>query len=184
VPSAYVLLLQHPRQNSIRLADRVKRVCPFYRTRDTHTCKWRSKRATISSERGDRFGAGGRRELELEYDEQSDSGMEEDHKLRRPQYYFQVTSIPDSEAPLEHRVAFVGKVFPLLPRNMDGPQPMTGLEVESGLSTDRADAVCVELRQAVYVLRCAGEEQAADYWARRVSGFLILQRSEVRIFLR
>jgi hypothetical protein len=120
----------------------------------------------------------------LEYDEQSDTGIEEDHKPRRPQYYFQVTSIPDSEAPLEYRVAFVGKVFPLLPRNMDGPQPMTGLEVESGRPTDRADAVCVELRQAVHVLRCAGEEQAADYWARRVSGFLILQRSEVRIFLR
>lgn len=109
--------------------------------------------------------------------------QEEDQKPpRRPQYYFQVTSIPDSEAPLEHRVAFVGKIFPLMPRNMDGPEPMTGREVESGLSTDRADAVCVEIRQAVHILRCAGEEQAADYWATRVSGFLILQRSEVRIF--
>src|SRR5215831_5198653 len=63
----------------------------------------------------------------------SDMDFETDQKPARPQYYFQVTSIPESEAPLEHRVAFVGKVFPLMPRNMDGPEPMTGCGVESGL---------------------------------------------------
>jgi hypothetical protein len=110
-------------------------------------------------------------------------GFEEDRKPPRPQYYFQITSIPVSEAPLEHREAFVGKVFPLMPRNMDGPEPMTAREVESGLPVDIADAICVDLRQAVHILRCAGEEQAADYWESRIFAFLIFQRSEVRIFL-
>jgi len=109
--------------------------------------------------------------------------FEEDKKPQRPQYYFQVTSIPESEAPIACRVAFVGKVFPLMPRNMDGPEPMTAREVESGLPVDIADAVCVELRQAVQILRSAGEEQAADYWATRNFACLVFQRSEVRIFL-
>jgi hypothetical protein len=109
--------------------------------------------------------------------------FEEDQKPQRSQYYFQVTSIPVSEAPMEHRVAFVGKVFPLMPRNMDGPQPMAAHEVESGLPVDVADAVCVGLRQAVQILRSAGEEPAADYWEARHFDFLIFQRSEVRIFL-
>ena len=103
-------------------------------------------------------------------------------KLQRPRYYFEVTSVPVSEAPLEYRVAFVGKVFPLMPRNMDGPEPMAAREVESGLLVDVADAVCVELLQAVHVLRSAGEEHAADYWATRDFEFLIFQRSEARIF--
>jgi hypothetical protein len=109
--------------------------------------------------------------------------IEDDKKPSRPQYYFQVTSIPESEAPIEYRVAFVGKVFPLMPRNMDGPEPMAAREVESGLPVDIADAVCVRLRQAVQILRSTGEEQAADYWAARNFEFLIFQRSEVRIFL-
>jgi hypothetical protein len=121
--------------------------------------------------------------LELEQDEQSDTRFEEDQKPSRPQYYFQVTSIPKSEAPLKHRKAFVGKVFPLMPRNMDGPEPMIGCEVESGLLVDVADAICVEIGQVEHILRSAGEEQAADYWVSRNFGFLILQRSEVRIFL-
>ena len=70
-----------------------------------------------------------------------------------------------------------------MPRNMDGPEPMAAREVESGLPVDVADAVCVELRHAVRVLRSAGEEQAADYWAARNFEFLVFQRSEVRIFL-
>jgi hypothetical protein len=92
-------------------------------------------------------------------------GFEEDKKPPRPQYYFQVTSIPESEAPIAHRGAFVGKVFPLMPRNMDGPEPMKAREVESALPVEIADAVCVEIRQAVHILGSAGEEQAADYWA-------------------
>jgi hypothetical protein len=110
-------------------------------------------------------------------------GFEEDKKPQRAQYYFQVTSIPDSEAPVEHRAAFIGKVFPLMPRNMDGPEPMTACEVESGLPVYIADVVCVGFRQAVQILRSAGEEQAADYWAARNFEILIFQRSEVRIFL-
>jgi hypothetical protein len=107
----------------------------------------------------------------------------DDKKPQRPQYYFQVISTPVSEAPIEFRVAFVGNVFPLMPRNMDGPEPMVACEVESGLLVDIADAVCVGLRQAVHVLRSAGEEHAADYWAARDFESLIFQRSEVRIFL-
>lgn len=102
---------------------------------------------------------------------------------RRPHYYFEVISPPVSEAPLEHRVALVGKVFPLMPRNMDGPEPMAALEVESGLPVDVADAVCVKARQAVHVLRSAGEERAADYWAARNFDCLVFLRSEVRVFL-
>jgi hypothetical protein len=109
--------------------------------------------------------------------------FEKGKRPQRPQYCFQVTSIPESEAPIEYLEAFVGKVFPLKPRNMDGPEPMTAREVESGLPVDLADAVCVGLRQAVQVLRCAGEEQAADYWAARDFEFLVFQRNEVRIFL-
>jgi hypothetical protein len=108
---------------------------------------------------------------------------ETDQKPPRPQYYFQVTSIPESEAPLEHREAFIGKVFPLMPRNMDGPEPMTGCGVESGVLVDRADAICVELGHVEDILRSAGEDEAADYWVSRNFPFLILQRSEVRIFL-
>jgi len=110
-------------------------------------------------------------------------GFEDDKRPQRPQYYFQVTSLPESEAPLAHRVAFVGKVLPLMPRNMDGPEPMTAREVESGLPVDIADAVCVGRRQAVDILRSAGEEQAAAYWEVRNFETLIFQRSEVRIFL-
>ena len=110
-------------------------------------------------------------------------GFEEAIQAQRPQFYFEVTSIPLSEAPIEHREAFVGKVFPLMPRNMDGPEPMTAREVESGLPVDIADAVCVGLRQAVAILRSAGEEQAADYWAALNSEFLVFQRSEGTIFL-
>jgi hypothetical protein len=110
-------------------------------------------------------------------------GIEEDQRPPRPQYYFQVTSIPRSEAPLKHRKALVGKVFPLMPRNMDGPEPMIGCEVESRLPVDIADAICVEIGQVDHILRSAGEEQAADYWASRNFPFLILQRSEVGIFL-
>jgi hypothetical protein len=66
---------------------------------------------------------------------------------------------------------------------MDGPEPMTALEVESGLPVALADAVCVELRQAVHILRSAGEDQAADYWAAKNFDSLIFQRSEVRVFL-
>src|SRR5215472_9989398 len=104
-------------------------------------------------------------------------------KPRRPQYYFQVTSIPESEAPLEYCKAFVGKVFPLIPRNMDGPEPMEAFEVESNLPAHIADAVCVELCHLVDILRAAGEEQAADYWEAKGFNPLIFQRSEVRIFL-
>src|SRR5215469_18769275 len=109
--------------------------------------------------------------------------FEEVKKPQRPQYNFQVTSIPVSEAPIEHREAFVGNVFPLMPRNMDGPEPMSAREVESGLPVDIADAVCVGRRQAVDILRSAGEEQAAAYWEVRNFETLIFQRSEVRIFL-
>jgi hypothetical protein len=109
---------------------------------------------------------------------------EEESKLPpRPQYYFQITSLPESEAPMAYRVALVGKVFPLLPRNMDGPEPMLGYEVESGLLVDITDAICVDRRQVVQILRSAGEEQAADYWASRISTSIIFQRSEVRVFL-
>src|SRR5215470_12817094 len=91
----------------------------------------------------------------------SDMDVAEDMTPQRPQFYFEVTSIPVSEAPREHREAFVGKVFPLLPRNMDGPEPMSAREVESGRPVDIADAVCVGLRHAVDILRSAGEE--ADF---------------------
>jgi hypothetical protein len=119
----------------------------------------------------------------LEYDEQSDTRFEEGEKVPRPKYYFEVTCIPKSEAPLKHRKAFVGKVFPLMPRNMDGPEPMTGCGVESGRLVDVADAICVDIGQVERILRSAGEEQAADYWVSRNFPFLILRRSEVRIFL-
>jgi len=66
---------------------------------------------------------------------------------------------------------------------MDGPEPMSAREVESGLPVDIADAVCVGLRQAVDILRSAGEERAADYWAALNFEFLIFQKSEVTIFL-
>jgi len=66
---------------------------------------------------------------------------------------------------------------------MDGPEPMAAREVVSGLPVDIADAICVGLRQAVQILRSAGEDQAADYWAARHFEFLVFQRSEVRIFL-
>lgn len=109
--------------------------------------------------------------------------MDERKPRRRPppRYYFQIITPPESEAPLEHRVALVGKVFPLMPRNMDGPEPMKAIEVETRRPVDVADAVCVGLRQLIHVLRAAGEEQAADYWAARGFDSIVFQRSEIRI---
>src|SRR5215831_17211136 len=99
---------------------------------------------------------------------------------RRPHYYFEITSLPASEAPLDVLAAFVGKVFPLMPRNMDGPEPIKAMEVESGLRVNIPDAVCVDMHQVLRVLRSAGEEAAADYWAARNIEYLVFQRSEVR----
>ena len=70
-----------------------------------------------------------------------------------------------------------------MPRNMDGPEPMVGCGVESSRLVDVADAICVDIGQVEQILRSAGEEQAADYWVSRNFAFLILRRSEVRIFL-
>jgi hypothetical protein len=102
---------------------------------------------------------------------------------RRPQYYVQFTSIPESEAPPEHCQALVGKVFPLMPRNMDGPEPMEAVELESNLPYHVVDGVAVELRHLVAVLRAAGDTEAANYWEATGFASIIFRRSEVRVFL-
>jgi hypothetical protein len=114
----------------------------------------------------------------------SEEETEEDQRPQRrprPQYYFQITSLPESDAPMAYRKALVGKVFRLMPRNMDGPEPMAAIEVESGLPVDIADGVCTELHYLVSVLRSAGEERAADYWEARGFDSIVFLRSEVRI---
>jgi hypothetical protein len=99
----------------------------------------------------------------------------------RPQYYFQIIAAPASEAPLEHRLALVGKVFPLLPRNMDGPEPMIALEVESQKPVAIADGICARMHEVVRVLRSAGEEEAAEYWAALHLDTIVFERAEIRM---
>jgi hypothetical protein len=108
---------------------------------------------------------------------------EEESRPGRPQYYFQIIAVPESEAPLEHLKPLVGKVFPLMPRNMDGREPTVALEIESGRRVLVEDGIGVELCDVVDVLRAAGEEEAADYWEARRFPSLVFQRSEVRIVL-
>jgi len=80
------------------------------------------------------------------------------------QWYFEVLRPPEGEAPLAIREQWVGTWFPIEPRNMDGPQPEIAEGIFSHRRTEMADAVYVQLPDAIAALRSAGRLTAAAWW--------------------
>lgn len=98
------------------------------------------------------------------------------------QWYFEVLSPPDGEAPLEIREQWVGVWFPIEPRNMDGPQPETAEGILSGAPSVMPDGVRVSMTNAIAALRSAGRMEAAEWWTAWWEG--LGQPFEVLLFER